>query len=123
AYGIAYDLDLISNFTFFLDDPVHGDQQEQVDHRFVTGVRLSHRRLAKWGGRSVQNTFGIQIRNDNIPEVGLYHTEARVRLDTRNKDSALVTSGGVYAQNEIEWAPWLRTLGGVRLDGSRYRVD
>jgi outer membrane receptor protein involved in Fe transport len=123
AYGIGYDLDLISNFTFFLDDPVHGDQQEQVDHRFVTGVRASQRRIAKWGGRPVQNTFGVQLRNDSIPDVALYHTEERVRLDTRSKDSALVTSGGLYAQNEIEWASWLRTLAGIRVDGSRYRVD
>ena len=28
-----------------------------------------------------------------------------------------------YAQNEIVWAPWLRTLGGLRLDGYRFRVD
>src|SRR6185295_11178624 len=94
AYGIGYDLDLISNFTFYLDDPVHGDQQEQVDHRFVTGVRASQRRMARWAGRSVQNTFGVQLRNDSIPEVALYHTESRVRLDTRSQDAALVTSGG-----------------------------
>ena len=37
AYGFGYDLDLFSNFTFFLDDPLHGDQHEQVDRRFVTG--------------------------------------------------------------------------------------
>jgi TonB dependent receptor-like, beta-barrel/Carboxypeptidase regulatory-like domain/TonB-dependent Receptor Plug Domain len=123
AFGLAYDLGLISNFTFFLDDPVHGDQQEQVDHRFVSGAKVSHRRLTRWNGHAVQNTVGLQLRNDNIPEVALYHTEKRVRLETRTKDAALVTSAGVYAQNEIEWAPWFRTSAGLRLDGSRYRVD
>jgi len=123
AYGIKYDLDLISNFTFFLDDPVHGDQIEQVDHRFVSGAKVSHRRLARWHGRAVQNTLGIQLRNDTIPEVALYHTEKRVRLDTRSNDSAMVTSAGVYAQNEIEWTPWFRTSAGLRVDGSRDRVD
>jgi hypothetical protein len=123
AYALAYDLDLISNFTFFLDDPVHGDQQEQVDHRFVTGVKVAHRRLATWWGHSVQNTFGVQIRNDDIPEVGLYHTEARVRLDTKSKDAVLVTGAGVYAQNEAAWTPWFRTQLGIRLDATRGRVD
>ena len=28
----------------------------------------------------------------------------------------LETSGGVYAQNEIEWTPWLRTMAGLRGD-------
>jgi hypothetical protein len=122
AYGVAYDLDLISNFTFYLTDPVHGDQQEQVDRRFVTGARVVHRRLGTWRGRSMQNTVGFQLRNDHIPEVALYHTAARTRLETRSKSSALVTSGGAYAQNEMEWAPWLRTVVGLRGDASGYRV-
>ena len=29
-YGFYYDLDLFSNFTYFLDDPVRGDQFEQI---------------------------------------------------------------------------------------------
>ena len=123
AYGMGYDLDLISNFTFYLDDPVHGDQVEQVDKRFVTGAKITHRRLSKFAGHNVQNTFGALIRNDDIAEIGLYHTEERVRIETRGKDAALVTSAGGYAQNEVECAPWLRTLGAIRLDGSRYRVD
>jgi outer membrane receptor protein involved in Fe transport len=123
AYGIAYDLDLFSNFTFFLKDPVRGDQGEQVDRRFVSGARVVHRRRTQWADYLVQNTFGLQLRNDNITNVALYHTEARTRLETRTQAAALVTSAGLYAQNEIEWTPWLRTMVGLRGDGSRYRVD
>jgi hypothetical protein len=123
AYGVKYDLNLISNFTFFLDDPVHGDQVEQVDSRFITGGRVSHRRLGQWRGRSLQNTFGVQLRNDDVMKVGLYHTEERRRLETRSEASAVVTTGGVYAQNEIDWAPRLRTILGIRADASRYKVD
>jgi len=71
----------------------------------------------------VQNTVGLQLRSDDITNVGLYHTAARLRLDTRSQDAVLETTGGVFAQNEMEWAPWLRTLAGVRLDASRFRVD
>jgi len=123
VYGIGYDLDLFSNFTYFLDDPIDGDQFEQADHRFIAGAKLSHRRLARWGGHSVQNTFGVQLRNDDITNVGLYHTHARVRLDTRRQDTVMETSGGVYGQNEVQWTPWMRTLAGVRADGYRFRVD
>jgi len=33
------------------------------------------------------------------------------------------TSGAGFAQNETEWAPWLRTLAGIRVDGYRFNVD
>ena len=123
AYGIKYDLDLISNFTFFLDDPVNGDQREQVDHRFVYGGKVSQRRPARWGGRAVQNSYGVQLRHDVVSEVALYHTAARRRLETVTNSSALVTTAGVFGQNEIQWRPWVRSTLGIRADVSRYRVD
>jgi outer membrane receptor protein involved in Fe transport len=123
AYGIGYDLRLFSNFTFFLDDPVHGDQVEQADHRFVTGAKVSHRRIARWGDRLVQNSVGVQVRNDDITTVGLYSTQARRRIGTTRQDAVLETSGGAYAQNDIAWTPWLRTTAGLRADGYLFRVD
>jgi TonB dependent receptor/TonB-dependent Receptor Plug Domain/Carboxypeptidase regulatory-like domain len=123
AYGIAFDMNLFSNFTFLLDDPVDGDQFHQADQRFVAGGRLSHRRMARWGERLVENTVGVQLRNDAIDNVGLYRTSARQRLATVREDSVFQTSGAVYAQNEVEWTPWLRTLAGVRADGYRFDVD
>jgi len=123
AYGLKYDLDLFSNFTYFLDDPVNGDQFQQTDRRFVTGARLSHRRIGRLAGRATQHTVGVQFRNDNISDVGLYHTRERRRLDTVRQDSVLQTNAGTFAQNETEWTPWLRTLAGVRFDGYRFDVD
>src|SRR5262245_8924941 len=123
AYGIGYDLSLFSNFTFFLDDPVNGDQFEQADHRFITGAKVTHRRLGHWMGHETQNSIGLQLRNDDITNVGLYHTVARKRLSTTRQDAVVQTSGGGFAQNETEWAPWLRTLAGLRVDGYRFNVD
>jgi hypothetical protein len=122
AYGIGYDLNLFSNFTYFLDDPQRGDQFHQADHRFVSGARASYKRLARWGGREVQNTVGLQFRNDDIANVGLYHTEARRLLETIRQDAVVQTSGAGYAQNETAWTPWLRSLAGVRFDAYRFDV-
>jgi hypothetical protein len=123
AYGIGYDLDLFSNFTYYLDDPVHGDQVEQADHRFITGAKVVHKRMARWRGHSVQNTFAAQVRNDDIANVGLYHTQARVRLERRSQAAVVETVGGAFGQNEVEWAPWLRTMVGIRADAARFHVD
>ena len=122
AYGIGYDLNLFSNFTFFLDDPVRGDQFQQADHRFVTGAQAHPSPARCWGGRPVQNTFGVQLRNDDITNVGLYHTQARAALDTVRQDAVLQTSAAATSQNETAWTPWLRTLAGLRADGYRFDV-
>src|SRR5207249_2629225 len=66
AYGVGSELNLFSNFTFFLDDPVHGDQFHQVDRRFVTGGSVSYRRINQWASRHMQTTLGMQVRNDDI---------------------------------------------------------
>ncbi len=123
AYSIGYDLNLFSDFTYFLNDPVHGDQFHQADHRFITGAKVGHRRIGHWLGREAQNTVGVQVRNDDITNVGLYHTEARQRLETIRQDAVVETSAAAYAQNETGWTPWLRTIAGARVDGYRFRVD
>ena len=123
AYGLKYDLDLFSNFTYFLDDPENGDQFQQTDHRFVSGARLIHRRIGRWLDRPTQTTLGVQFRNDNISDIGLYHTRERERLETIRHDSVIQTSTGAFAQNETEWTPWLRTLAGLRVDGYRFDVN
>jgi outer membrane receptor protein involved in Fe transport len=123
AYAIGYNLNLFSNFTFFLDDPVRGDQFHQTDHRFVSGARAAYRRVDRWGNREVQNTFGVQLRNDDITRVGLYHTKARELLDAVREDAVLETSAGGFVQNETAWGPRLRTLAGLRFDTYRFSVD
>lgn len=121
GYGIAYDLMLLNNFTFFLDDPVSGDQHKQVDHRGLFGGRAFQKRLTRWGGRSVENTVGVQVRNDNV-DLSLIHTNGGSPLLTQAEASAVVTSAGVYAESQIEWSSRLRTTMGLRADGSRYGV-
>jgi len=123
GYAVAYSLDLFSDFTYFLNDPVHGDQIEQADRRATYGGRVTHRRASRWGDRAVQNTVGVQLRTDDIMNVALYHTEARVRLQTESQASVVETEGGVFAQNEVEWTPWLRTMAGLRADAAWFTVN
>ena len=71
AYGFYYDLDLFSDFTYYLTDPVRGDQFEQQDRRWVAGLDARHTIFSQWFGHKVENTFGLQVRNDWINN-GLY---------------------------------------------------
>ena len=117
GYAQSYAMNLFSNFTFFLVDPVHGDQVEQADKRVTTGLKATERwsgTLA--GGQATDTEVGLQFRNDNLPSVGLYHTEARVILGTWQRDQVTETSEAFYVQNKTQWTSAVRTLVGLRED-------
>jgi hypothetical protein len=120
AYALSYDMALFSNFTYFLADPENGDQFEQRDDRNVVGFKLTHRWSAEWGGRSVENLAGAELRNDWIDN-GLHATRERLRLSTTRQDSITQLGVGPFIENRTEWNDWLRTVAGLRFDG--YRVD
>jgi len=112
AYVVANRLDLYSNFTYFLDDPVNGDQFSQPDRRVTSAFNAEHR----WGDLRV----GLQVQNDNIHN-GLYKTVARRRIATTREDHIVETSAGLFAEHGMRWTPWLRTVAGLRYD--QYRFD
>jgi hypothetical protein len=115
VFAKRYDLDLFSNFTYFLNDPVHGDQIEQQDDRAVLGATASRAWIGTWFGAQSQTTVGVQLRNDEIRN-GLYHTEARVRLNTVTSDDIGETSAAPYVETRTWWTSWLRTVAGFRAD-------
>jgi hypothetical protein len=78
AYVFYYDMDLFSDFTYYLVDHNRGDQFEQQDRRWVGGLDAHHTIFSKLYGRKMSNTFGLQLRNDWINN-GLYRTENRRR--------------------------------------------
>ncbi len=73
-----YDLDLFSDFTYYLVDYSKDDQFNQQDRRWVGYLDAHHTVFSTWYGRKMSNTFGVQLRNDWINN-GLYRTENRVR--------------------------------------------
>ena len=121
AYAIGYGLDLFSDFTYFLDDPVRGDQFEQRDERVVLGGRTTRQTFGSWLGRPAENLVGFEARHDHIGALGLYHTRDRVRLETLRADRVFQTSGALFAQTSVQWSEKLRVVAGVR--GDAYDFD
>jgi len=127
AYGFYYDLDLFSDFTYYLTDPIHGDQFEQQDRRWVAGVDVRHTVFSQWFGHKVENTFGLQIRNDWVHN-GLYQTDDRERVDKMDADTGTIlpattqadrfsdTQVGFYAENKVQWSDKFRTVATLRGD-------
>ena len=119
-YGIHYDLELYSNFTYFLDDPVNGDQIEQVDEREIFGFDFAHAMSTGWPGTRSELSVGLQSRLDLI-DVGLHDTEGRERVSTVRSDDVTEWGTGAWVSAETQWNEWFRTLAGLR--GDYYRFD
>src|SRR5262245_59925563 len=47
VWGSYYRLSLFNDFTFFLDDPVHGDMINQRDERFLAGFNAEYERRVR----------------------------------------------------------------------------
>ncbi len=120
VYGISYDWRLYSNFTFFLDDPVNGDQIEQTDQRTVVGtdMRAHLRHDVSWADFST--TFGVQARHDSIDN-GLYHDVTRERLSTTVDAHIEQSLLSVFVDEKVRFFPWLAVQAGLRAD--RMQVD
>ena len=118
GYAQHYDWSLLSNFTFFLDDPVNGDQLRQYDERWTYGGRVERNVVL---GDTLSFRIGAEGRVDDIGSVGLDETIAGAKEFTVGAFDVLESSIGVYA--EAVWRPIdrLMLIGGVRNDWYRFR--
>jgi outer membrane receptor protein involved in Fe transport len=132
VFGFYQNLDLFSNFTYFLDSP-DGDQFEQIDRRWVGGARAHHTLFGRLFEREMENTAGLQLRSDSIRN-GLFSTIRRHRrvkddyeggsIPSRTRrDDVWELSLAPYLENRVEWTDWLRSVAGVRLDWFHFDVD
>ncbi|MCA6125280.1 TonB-dependent receptor [Bradyrhizobium sp. WSM 1704] len=115
AYVIRSSLLLYNDFTYFLDDPVNGDQFSQTDRRTIYGFDGSHAFDVKVAGIETQTRIGVQTRYDDI-NVGLFKTAERQVLSTVRNDQVQEGSVGLWADTTARWTDWLRTTVGIRED-------
>ena len=100
AYVSYYDFDLWSDFTYFLDDPVNGDQFHQFDKRTTIAGELTHQRGSTLMDTAVDHLLGLQIRHDIIDEVGL--EELRSKLASVNAELATLKARTEAARLKAE---------------------
>ena len=131
AYYIYNQLHLFNDFTHFLVDPVHGDQEDQFEFRNVIGNGLSYTLPLTVGGIPNELEIGGLTRYD-ILNVGRLPSENQVALTQQesvndpasfsNHDKVNLFAGALYLQATTHWSPWFRTVLGVR-DDYQHGID
>ena len=122
SYIIGYELDLWSNFTYLLDDPVGGDQFKQKDKRTIFGG--SYENL--WVGNTesfTEHRFGVDFRHDAIDEVGLYRSREREIMGPIREDQVDESSISSFYEMSFDLRSSWRAVLGIRADAFKFKVN
>lgn len=112
-----YGFELYSNFTYFKEDPLNGDQIRQKEDRNIYGYNGSYQKTSFIGNIKTETKAGVQVRYDDINDVELTRTK------NRNLNTADIMRGdinefnvGVYWSQRLSLSRKLDVTGAVRAD-------
>jgi hypothetical protein len=122
SYFIYNQLHLYSDFTHFLVDPVHGDQEEQFENRHVFGGSADYSRVLQVAAIANEISAGVVTRYDSL-DLGRLPTKARVPqlpqddpASFSDSDHVSLFSAAAYTQLTSRWTRAFRSVFGLRAD-------
>lgn len=125
AYYIHSELHLYNDFTHFLVDPVHGDQEEQFENRDVLGGTANYTFPFTLAGIDNEILAGTDLRDDMLG-LGRLPTEARQPLPVDDDPPAFsdddhvdLFAGAAYLEATTHWTEQFRSIIGLRADYQR----
>jgi outer membrane receptor protein involved in Fe transport len=121
AYAQYYRLDLFTNFTFFLNDPINGDGIQQSDRRVVYGGDLGYKQRGELLSMPTIGTIGFQTRVDDI-HARLGTQTKRTPIGTTTDSDVLEASYAPFVKAEIQPISWMRVVGGLRAETFTFDV-
>ncbi|MEZ4773062.1 MAG: TonB-dependent receptor [Bacteroidia bacterium] len=120
-YWIKYDFELYSNFTFFLEDSVHGDQIRQKENREILGYQTTYDQVMTLGNLPFRIESGAGVRADKIRNNELSHTlNRREVLDSLAFGDIDEINMFGFARANLELHPRLNLEAGIRYDQFRF---
>ncbi len=122
SFFIYNQLHLYSDFTHYLVDAVHGDQEDQFENRHVYGGAVNYTLPVQLGSLDSEVLAGALARYDRLG-VGAPASEDREPSSPQNVppsfsdlDRVYLFSGGLYAQMTTRWTRRFRSVLGLRED-------
>lgn len=110
-YYVKYDFNLFSDFTFFLEDPVHGDMINQRDDRRIAGYNGTYTNHELIGDLPLRWTAGLGARADRSA-IQLLHAEQRVVRDTVRSGQLDQLNASTYLDGTLDLSrKWSLNMG------------
>lgn len=114
AFYSNYAFKLYSNFTFFLEDPVNGDQIKQKENREIFGFNSAISKEVNIGDTELTLTSGVSLRHDIVNDIELSRTLNRatvienVQLGDLNQTNISAFTNAEFDFGKFKIAPALR---------------
>jgi len=102
AFYSNYNFELYSNFTFFLEDPINGDQIKQKDSRNIFGIESALHKKYNFSDADLGFQFALGARYDDVDSLELSHTKDRNTILQR-KRLGNVDEANIYAYTNVEF--------------------
>ncbi len=116
AFYSLYDFELFSNFTFFLEDPVNGDQIRQHENRNIYGMNSTIYQSLNIGKSNVDMSYQVGFRYDDVKDVELSNTSNRkTTLSQLSLGDVNETNAYSSVDASLDIGKWLIN-GGLRFD-------
>ena len=114
-YFSRYKFNLYSDFTFFLNDPVNGDEINQAETRNVYGFNSTFNQNHILNNWRLRSTYGTGIRYDATDNSQLAHVVKRQFLDNVKLGDIHEANAFAFIQQQATIGKWLID-GGIRFD-------
>lgn len=116
-YFTQYNFELFSNFTFFKEDPVNGDQIKQKEHRNLLGYNSSYQASYYLGNTKLASEAGINVRADRTQGSELSRTKDRVTVTNAIRLGNIAeTNLAAYLNETFAFTNRLSLNAGLRYD-------
>ncbi|WP_243471314.1 TonB-dependent receptor [Winogradskyella sp. MH6] len=123
AYYSQYAFELYSNFTFFLEDPVNGDQIKQKEDRQIFGANAALNYTTFLGSTELNLTSGFGLRHDIIDDVELSRTLNRTTtLENIQLGDINQTNIDAFVKADFEFGKF-RIAPALRLDYFKFMYN
>ncbi|WP_252723224.1 TonB-dependent receptor [Pseudotamlana agarivorans] len=123
AFYVKNQFELYSNFTFFLEDPIHGDQIKQKENRDIFGLNSMLTHDMSLGDAEVKLTSGLGFRQDITNDTELSKTLNRTTtLEYVQLGDINQTNINGFANADFEFGKFT-VAPGLRLDYFKFMYN
>ncbi len=121
AYAVRYDFNLYSNFTFYLNDPLNGDQINQKESRMIYGYKANYLTENRFLRKDLTTDIGVGFRLDDVSDISLSNTVKREFLNSIQRGKVSEANGNAYINETLKLSDKWSINAALRFDYFNFR--